>query len=114
MQSAPSLVNPANQSKHAQAMLFDKTQSLFFSFAVDKFIYWSDVEAFEIKRAKTDGTGIYWMWMSNFALFLHETWLLAQSVPYFFLLMFPYKPETLLEHCKLQRSVLALKKGLFR
>ena len=54
------MVVPVPGIQHAVAIDFDP---------VDKFIYWSDVEAFEIKRAKTDGTGIYWMWMSNFDAF---------------------------------------------
>ena len=41
------VVVPVPGIQHAVAIDFDP---------VDKFIYWSDVEAFEIKRAKTDGT----------------------------------------------------------
>ena len=63
------VVVPVAGIQHAVAIDFDP---------VDKFIYWSDIEAFEIKRAKTDGTGIYWMWMSNFDALLHATWLLVQ------------------------------------
>ena len=63
------VVVPVPGIQHAVAIDFDP---------VDKFIYWSDIEAFEIKRAKTDGTGIYWMWMSNFDALLHATRLLVQ------------------------------------
>ena len=62
-------------------------------------------------------------------LFLHETWLLVQFSPLFstnvslktrIFLQVSCTSESisghprLLEHCKLQRSVLALPKGLFR
>ena len=69
------VVVPVPGIQHAVAIDFDP---------VDKFIYWSDVEAFEIKRAKTDGTGIYWMWMSNFDAFSSWNMVVSLVFPTFF------------------------------
>ncbi|KAM7433074.1 hypothetical protein ABFA07_016624 [Porites harrisoni] len=43
------VVVPVSGLRHAVAIDFDP---------VDKFVYWSDKEMFEIKKSKMDGTGI--------------------------------------------------------
>ena len=62
------VVVPVPGIQHAVAIDFDP---------VDKFIYWSDVEAFEIKRAKTVEQVFIGCGCQILTLFLHETWLLV-------------------------------------